>query len=140
MNSASRPNNTAAGSDNTSAGSDNTWDNSSIASVMLVASLLVRCERPTACRGHEPDTGYDTSAHRIGATPLKIEEPVKPDASRGHIRAAVAQLLDYRRHLPELQRATVLLPRTPSRDLQEFVASTGLELAIFHDGELRRIA
>jgi hypothetical protein len=33
-NSASRPNNTAAGS-------DNTWDNSSIASVMLVASLLV---------------------------------------------------------------------------------------------------
>jgi len=76
VNSVSKPTNIAAGSDNTSAGSDNTWDNSSIASVMLVASLLVRCERPTACRGHEPDTGYDTSAHRIGATPLKIEEPV----------------------------------------------------------------
>lgn len=64
---------------------------------------------------------------------------VKPDASRAHVRAAVAQLLDYRRHLSELNRATVLLPRTPSRDLQNFITSTGLTLAVFHDGTLTRI-
>ena len=64
---------------------------------------------------------------------------IKPDSSRPYVPAAVAQLLDYRRHLPDLQRATVLLPRTPSRDLQDYIAATGLGLAIFHDGQLTRI-
>lgn len=64
---------------------------------------------------------------------------VKPDASRAHVRAAVARLLDYRRHLPDLNLATVLLPRTPSRDLQELITSAGLNLAVFHDGTLTRI-
>lgn len=39
-----------------------------VPSFMLVASLLSRCERPTACRGHEP--------HQLPGTPLKREEPI----------------------------------------------------------------
>jgi hypothetical protein len=35
---------------------------------------------------------------------------IKPDSSRPYVRAAVAQLRDHRRHLPDLERATVLLP------------------------------
>jgi hypothetical protein len=43
---------------------------------MLVASLaLLSCERPTASRGHEPTSCYDTTS-ALAATPLKIEEPV----------------------------------------------------------------
>jgi hypothetical protein len=44
---------------------------------MLVASLaLLSCERPTASRGHEPTSCYDTTS-ALAATPLKIEEPLK---------------------------------------------------------------
>jgi hypothetical protein len=43
---------------------------------MLVASLaLLSCERPTASRGHEPTSCYDTTS-ALAATPLKIEEPL----------------------------------------------------------------
>lgn len=55
---------------------------------------------------------------------------VKPTASRDHVRAAVAQLLDYRRHLPEVAACTVLLPTTPTDDLQNYGAACGLGLAI----------
>lgn len=63
---------------------------------------------------------------------------IKPTASRAHVRAAVAQLLDYRRHVADLDRATVLLPAMPSADLRAYIASTGLGLAIFRLGDLTR--
>lgn len=63
---------------------------------------------------------------------------VKPTASRAHVRAAVAQLLDYRRHVEGLAHATVLVPVVPARDLRDLIASCGLELAVFHRGDLTR--
>lgn len=58
---------------------------------------------------------------------------VKASASRNHIRAAVAQLLDYRRHVSDLRRATVVVPATPSADLKEYISTAGLALAVFHE-------
>ena len=65
-NSASSPNNTAAGSDNIRRVGQHLEDNSS-SSIRHARGLAAgRCERPTACRGHEPNTGYDTSAQPSG--------------------------------------------------------------------------
>lgn len=77
-----------------------------------------------------------TDTYDVGAGELF---EVKPSATRAHVRQAVAQLLDYQRHVTGLRPATVLLPQTPSRDLQKFVAATGLGYAIFGEGVLRRL-
>lgn len=63
---------------------------------------------------------------------------LKPDASRTHIREAVAQLLDYRRHLDNTIRCTVLVPVTPSQDLRNYIRDTGLHLAVFADDTIVR--
>jgi 5-methylcytosine-specific restriction protein A len=54
----------------------------------------------------------------------------KSSASRGDVRMAIGQLLDYRRHVPIRDlRCVVLLPERPSDDLCDLIASTGLGLA-----------
>jgi hypothetical protein len=57
---------------------------------------------------------------------------VKGDATRNDVRMGVAQLLDYRRHIsPEPARSAVVVPLEPSIDLQDYVRSAGLSLAVF---------
>jgi len=66
---------------------------------------------------------------------------VKGDATRNDVRMAVAQLLDYRRHIdPPPSRATVVLPLHPGADLAELIASCGLELAIMTESGLLRVS
>jgi 5-methylcytosine-specific restriction protein A len=56
----------------------------------------------------------------------------KGDATRNDIRMAVAQLLDYRRHItPAPLRSTVVVPIAPTRDLHDFGRSAVLSLAVF---------
>ena len=51
----------------------------------------------------------------------------KGTATRVAVRAAIGQLLDYRRHIPvEDLRLTVLLPHRPSSDLVALVLSCGM--------------
>ena len=57
--------------------SDNTWKGTTGSIRHARGPAAGRCERPEAFRGHEPNTGYDTS-RSPAATPLKIEEPVNP--------------------------------------------------------------
>jgi 5-methylcytosine-specific restriction protein A len=65
----------------------------------------------------------------------------KADASRNAIRMAVAQLLDYRRHIdPAPERLTVILPTTPASDLVDFANSVGVGIAIFNDHQLQRLS
>lgn len=96
----------------------------------------------------------ETSAMRILVRPLGDRQALltdtwvpstrelyeaKASADRNSIRMAVAQLLDYRRHiLPPPARCVVLVPSRPSEDLVEYVRSTGLGLAVF-DGTLKSI-
>ena len=61
---------------------------------------------------------------------------IKPGATRSFIREAVAQLLDYRRHLPSEIQCTVLVPVMPSDDLRHLINSAGLRLAVLAGGEL----
>ncbi|MDQ1126235.1 hypothetical protein QE428_001268 [Microbacterium sp. SORGH_AS 505] len=57
---------------------------------------------------------------------------VKGDATRNDVRMAVAQLLDYSRHVsPAPGRRVVVVPIEPSADLRAFVRSVGLSLAVF---------
>lgn len=57
---------------------------------------------------------------------------VKGDATRNDVRMAVAQLLDYRRHVdPPPNNATVVVPIAPTDDVQAFVREVGLSLAVF---------
>jgi hypothetical protein len=54
---------------------------------------------------------------------------VKGTATREAVRSAVAQLLDYSRHIPvEVKRLTVLLPLRPSDDLVNFIHACGVGL------------
>ena len=65
---------------------------------------------------------------------------VKSAAKRSDIRMAIAQLLDYRRHVvPSPERSTVLVPTAPSADLQALVAHAGLGLAVFDSRGLVRL-
>jgi hypothetical protein len=64
---------------------------------------------------------------------------VKGDATRNDVRMAVAQLLDYSRHIyPPPNRATVVLPSHPGADLAGFIESCGLQLAVMTDSGLLR--
>jgi 5-methylcytosine-specific restriction protein A len=65
----------------------------------------------------------------------------KASASRNAIRMAVAQLLDYRRHIdPAPERLTVILPTSPSSDLVDFASSVGVGIAVFDAHELKRVS
>lgn len=58
----------------------------------------------------------------------------KGGASRGDVRMAIGQLMDYRRHIvPPPARCTVLLPSDPGNDLTELIHSAGMAL-VFQDG------
>jgi hypothetical protein len=51
----------------------------------------------------------------------------KGTATRGAVRTAVGQLLDYRRHIDQVDlRLAVLLPHFPSEDLIDFVTGVGI--------------
>ena len=50
----------------------------------------------------------------------------KPSCDRQAVRMAVAQLLDYRRHIPSNPRLTVLLPCRPSKDVEDFAERCGI--------------
>lgn len=59
----------------------------------------------------------------------------KGKPSRAHVRNAIAQLADYRRHVsPERRRCAVLLPARPSDDLCDLIESQGLSLVYEADG------
>ncbi|MFD9859748.1 hypothetical protein [Streptomyces alboflavus] len=59
---------------------------------------------------------------------------IKSKSDRGAVRAAIAQLLDYRRHIPPKDaRLVVLLPARPHDDLLDLVDSAGMAL-IYEDG------
>ena len=65
----------------------------------------------------------------------------KANASRNAVRMAVAQLLDYRRHIdPAPERLTVIVPTTPASDLVDFANSVGVGIAVFNDHELKRVS
>ena len=70
------------------------------------------CERPTAWRGHEPTTIYDTS---LRPTPLKIEEPVS--WGPGRLDLFVIGPYTAMHH----KRGTVTLGIQRSRDMRTLV-------------------
>ncbi|MER5357036.1 hypothetical protein [Streptomyces sp. NPDC002785] len=54
---------------------------------------------------------------------------IKSKSDRGAVRAAIAQLIDYRRHIPPQDaRLAVLLPECPHEDLVDLVDSAGMAL------------
>jgi hypothetical protein len=54
---------------------------------------------------------------------------VKGTATRGAIRTAIGQLLDYRRHIDrDGLRLAILLPHRPSHDVVEFVTGLGISV------------
>ncbi|MEV8628612.1 hypothetical protein [Streptomyces sp. NPDC051079] len=60
---------------------------------------------------------------------------IKSKSDRGAVRAAIAQLIDYRRHIPPKDaRLVVLLPARPHDDLLDLVDSAGMTL-IYEDGD-----
>ncbi|UOR01222.1 hypothetical protein MUN77_13965 [Leucobacter allii] len=62
---------------------------------------------------------------------------VKADSTCKDIRMAIAQLLDYRRHIdPAPERCVIVVPIAPSQDLCELVHECGLELAVLEHGHL----
>lgn len=66
---------------------------------------------------------------------------VKGNATRNDVRMAIAQLLDYSRHItPAPARATVVLPAYPGPDLVDLIASCGLGLAIMSEAGLERVS
>lgn len=74
------------------------------------------------------------------ASDLELFE-VKGNATRDDVRMAIAQLLDYRRHItPPPKRLTVALPAHPGADLADLIESVGLELAVFSGGTLARFS
>lgn len=53
----------------------------------------------------------------------------KGDSSRKHVRDAIAQLADYKRHVaPKRRHCAVLLPAEPSDDLIDLIESQGFSL------------
>ncbi|MGD8166658.1 hypothetical protein ACEXOS_005505 [Herbiconiux sp. P16] len=65
----------------------------------------------------------------------------KANASRNAVRMAVAQLLDYRRHInPAPERLTVIVPTTPANDLVDFARSVGVGIAVFNDHQFQRVS
>lgn len=66
---------------------------------------------------------------------------VKGNATRNDVRMAIAQLLDYSRHItPAPSRATVVLPAHPGPDLVHLIESCELSLAIMTATELERVS
>lgn len=62
---------------------------------------------------------------------------VKADSTRNDIRMAIAQLLDYRRHVhPAPTESVIVVPISPSVDLLELVQKCGLSLAVFGESGL----
>ncbi|WP_112137226.1 hypothetical protein [Glycomyces dulcitolivorans] len=60
----------------------------------------------------------------------------KGDASRGHVRQAIGQLLDYVRHLhPKRKRCAVLLPSKPTPDVEDLLKSQNIALVYEENGE-----
>lgn len=58
----------------------------------------------------------------------------KGTATRGAIRTAIGQLLDYRRHIDrDNVRLAILLPHRPSEDLVDLVTSLGIALVAEKD-------
>lgn len=53
---------------------------------------------------------------------------VKATSDRNAVRMALGQLLDYRRHLPEVGDCAVVLPERPAEDLVELIFSVGFGL------------
>ncbi len=65
----------------------------------------------------------------------------KPSADRQAVRMAVAQLLDYRRHIPVQDlRLTVFVPGYPSQDVVDFALSCGIGFLVeTEDGSYERV-
>ncbi|GAA4846383.1 hypothetical protein [Kitasatospora terrestris] len=93
-------------------------------------------------RGHEVGTYQLTIKGERGTfttdlydATAKVLYEAKSASTRKAVREAVAQLLDYRRHIdvPDL-RCAVLLPSQPSEDLRDFIAKAGLDL-VFRTGD-----
>jgi 5-methylcytosine-specific restriction protein A len=60
---------------------------------------------------------------------------IKSKSDRGSVRAAIAQLIDYRRHIPPKDaQLAVLLPERPHEDLRDLVDSAGMAL-VYENGD-----
>ncbi|MCS5723470.1 hypothetical protein N1029_15835 [Herbiconiux sp. CPCC 203406] len=65
----------------------------------------------------------------------------KASPTRNAVRMAVAQLLDYRRHIdPAPARLTVIVPAPPTDDLIDFAVSVGVGVAVFENDQMRRLS
>jgi len=59
---------------------------------------------------------------------LNLLIEAKAAASRGHLRHAVGQLIDYQRYLSPRPNLAILVPQRPSRDLMKLPYEVGIDL------------
>lgn len=62
-------------------------------------------------------------------TRLRILYEAKGSSGRSHVRLALGQLLDYRRHIEGAQMLAVLLPQKPTPDLLDLLEQNSVECA-----------
>ena len=64
----------------------------------------------------------------------------KSSSSRNHIRLAIGQLLDYRRHIkPRPKKLAILFPTKPQEDLIDLISELKIRLIYKEDGKFRSI-
>ena len=97
----------------------------------------------TAFKEHLEAAGHGITAHALRVK--GVRSPLRTDlyditdnvlyeakglSQRNHVRLAIGQLLDYRRHLdtPPGLRLAVLLPSDPGDDLRDLLATEGISL------------
>jgi hypothetical protein len=78
-----------------------------------------------------PESNAPLKADLVNRTDLQVIE-VKAGITRGYIRGAIGQVLEYVYQLQRIRNETwtpaILLPDQPSEDLQGFIKSLGIEL------------
>lgn len=63
----------------------------------------------------------------------------KSSSSRNHVRLAIGQLLDYRRHInPRPKKLAILLPTKPQEDLIDLIIGLEIRIIFKEDGTFRK--
>lgn len=111
------------------------------------ARLMADLEQVLGDLGHSvgrlrlriPHSGAKLLTDTFDATTRALYE-VKASSTRNAVRAAIGQLLDYRRFVTPPVDCTVVLPEAPADDLIELVHDLGFGLVAHGtDGKLKRI-